>query len=389
MKDIVFIFPAGCFPVPAIDGGAVEALITNLINENEINQEFNFHVIMCKHKDDDRDFNYTKYKNTKFYDYYQSDLKFIIGKYVNALNKRSNYLLPIYSSYEKFIIKTINGINPDFVIYEGSFNAAIRKLLKIVGKNKLCLHVHHQIILKYNLEKFFGNMICVSEFIKNDWVQSKKLSSDFNYIVLNNVLTSNNFTEKISESQKQEIRNKYNIKEGDFVVIYCGRLIKEKGVDTLIKAVNHINNEKLKLLIIGGSSFKNSKQTKFVKYLQEIANKNTIFTGFIDNDKLNQYYSIANLHVIPSVCEEAAPVTALESLAQDVPQLITNSGGLPEYVGAGAVMVEKHVNLQESLEKEILNFIEGKYHKNVCNSQRIAGSREYFGNFIDIINKNV
>ena len=37
MKNIAFIFPAGCYPVPAIKGGAVEALITNLIEENEKN----------------------------------------------------------------------------------------------------------------------------------------------------------------------------------------------------------------------------------------------------------------------------------------------------------------------------------------------------------------
>lgn len=387
MKNIVFIFPAGCFPVPAIDGGAVEALITNLINENDVNQQFVFHVIMCKHKNDTRDFDYSKYKNTKFYNFYQSELKFKIGKYVNAVNKRLNYALPIYSKYENYIVNTVKEINPDFIIYEGSFNAAARKLVKIFGKNKLYLHVHHQITLKKRIDKFFGNMICVSEFIKKDWEQSKKLKGNFNYIVLNNVLTSKNFTEKVSEEQKTVLREKYNIKKDDFVLIYCGRLVKVKGIDILIKAVNHLNNEKIKLLVVGGSAFKNSAQTPFVKNLQEIANKNIIFTGFVDNDKLNQYYAIANLHVVPSVCEEAAGIVALESLAQGIPQLITNSGGLPDYAGKNAVIVNKRVNLQENLECEIMNFVNGKYKDIKNKPQKISDAKDYFNDFVCVINK--
>ncbi|MBR4998808.1 MAG: glycosyltransferase family 4 protein, partial [Clostridia bacterium] len=363
MKNIVFVFNPECYPVPAINGGAVEALVTNLINENEIQQKFNFHVIMCKHSTDNTKYDYSNYKHTKFYDFYQTDFKFKTNKLVNAINKRLNYALPLYSAYENFILSKVNEINPDFVIYEGVFNSTVRKLKNSLGKEKLVLHVHHQILPKFKLDKHFGRMLCVSEFVKRDWQQSQKLNEDFKYQILNNVLTSTTFKNKLTETEKKDLQQKLNIKENDFVVVYCGRLIKEKGIDVLIKAIKTLNKDNLKLMIIGASAFKNSKMTPFVEELKEIVgeNKNVFFTGFVPNEELYKYYSLANLQVIPSVWEEVAGIVALEGRAVGLPQVITNSGGLPEYASKNAIILEKGENLQENLQKEILKFYNGEY----------------------------
>ena len=80
MKDIVFIFCEGCYPVPAVKGGAVEYLSQMLLDQNEKEHKYNFHVIMCKDLSDKTNYNYSKYKNTKFYDFYQSGFKFKIDK---------------------------------------------------------------------------------------------------------------------------------------------------------------------------------------------------------------------------------------------------------------------------------------------------------------------
>ena len=386
MKNIVFVFNPECYPVPAINGGAVEALVTNLINENEIQQKFNFHVIMCKHSTDNTKYDYSNYKHTKFYDFYQTDFKFKTNKLVNAINKRLNYALPLYSAYENFILSKVNEINPDFVIYEGVFNSTVRKLKNSLGKEKLVLHVHHQILPKFKLDKHFGRMLCVSEFVKRDWQQSQKLNEDFKYQILNNVLTSTTFKNKLTETEKKDLQQKLNIKENDFVVVYCGRLIKEKGIDVLIKAIKTLNKDNLKLMIIGASAFKNSKMTPFVEELKEIVgeNKNVFFTGFVPNEELYKYYSLANLQVIPSVWEEVAGIVALEGRAVGLPQVITNSGGLPEYASKNAIILEKGENLQENLQKEILKFYNGEY-ANLVEDEKIAGAKEYYNQFVELM----
>lgn len=388
MKDIVFVFNAGCFPVPAINGGAVESLINVLIDQNEVEQKYNFHIIMCKNTEDKTNYDYSNYKYTKFYDYYQSTFKFKKDRIVNGVNKRLNYFLPLYSSYEKYILNTIDSIKPDFIIFEGSFNATVRKLAKKYDKDKLVLHVHHRILPKYKIGKYFGRMFSVSEYIKRDWQESNKLPKDFKYQILNNVLTSTTFSNKQTEEEKKEIKTKLGIKDDDFVVIFCGRLIPEKGIDVLIKAIKGLNNDKIKLVIVGESAFKNSQVTPFVEQLRDLVgdSKDIVFTGFVPNNELYKYYSIANLHVISSVWPEAAGIVALESRAVGIPQIITRAGGLVEYANPNAVVVEVNDQLENSLKTEINNFYNGKYDISKFSSEYIAGGKEYYKQFDEIIN---
>ena len=170
------------------------------------------------------------------------------------------------------------------------------------------------------------------------------------------------------------------------MVVYCGRLIKEKGIDVLIKAIKTLNKDNLKLMIIGASAFKNSKMTPFVEELKEIVgeNKNVFFTGFVPNEELYKYYSLANLQVIPSVWEEVAGIVALEGRAVGLPQVITNSGGLPEYASKNAIILEKGENLQENLQKEILKFYNGEY-ANLVEDEKIAGAKEYYNQFVELM----
>jgi len=377
MKDIVFVFCEGCYPVPAIKGGAVEYLTQMLLDQNEIHHKYNFHVIMCKSFDDKTVYDYSKYKNTKFYDFYQSNFKFKLDKYINAVNKRLNYSLPLKSKYENFIIQTILKINPDFIIFEGSFNASVRFLTKNFGKEKMILHVHHQIALKKHIDKYFGNMLCVSNFIKNDWIESKKLSNNFNYIVLP-VALKERF---VDEGQIELIKKQYNIKKDDYIVAFCGRLIKEKGVDILIKAINNLNNRKIKLLIIGGSEFKGSKQTPYIKYLQGLVNgrNNIIFTGYIDNDKLFNYYMVADLLVVPSICNESANLVSLEGRKLGLREIVTRSGGMPEYCSKSAKILDINDDLEKTLTQEIL--AEYKTGKQQKTPEKVDDEKDYFKNF--------
>lgn len=387
MKEIVFVFPAGCYPVPAINGGAVESLINVLIDENEKYGTFKFHIIMCKSKNDTNVYNYSSYKNTKFYDYYQSDLRFKFDRYVNAVNKRTTYSLPLYSRYERYIVKTIAEINPDFVIFEGALNASIRKLSKLLGEDKMVYHVHHQVLPKTKINKFFGRMLCVSEFIKHDW-QEYGLGEDFKYDVLNNCLTSETFKNKVDKKELTKLKDHLSIQKDDFVIIYCGRLVQVKGIDILIKAINSLKNSKIKLVIVGESAFKNSKVTPYVEYLRKLVNENKnniCFTGFIPNQELYKYYALANLQVIPSVWEEAAGIVALEGRSMGIPQIITNSGGLPEYASKSAVVLDKQNNLEEQLRNEINNFVMHKYDKFRLNKEVVWDGEFYYKLFTDII----
>ena len=380
MKNIVFVFCEGCYPVPAIKGGAVESLAQMLLDQNEIDYKYNFYVVMCKNKRDKVFYDYSDYKHTKFYNYYQSDFRFKVDKYVNAFNKRLNYNLPLKSAYENYIIKIISQIKPDAIIFEGAFNASVRVLTKQYGKEKMFIHIHHQVLVKKKIDKYFGNMLCVSNFIKRDWIESQKLGRMFKYQVLPVAVTEF----EIDEHRIRQIKQQYNFQDNNFIVVYCGRLIEIKGVDKLISAVNKIKNNNIKLLIIGGSEFKESKQTPFVKKIKKITlgHKNIIFTGYVDHNQLFNYYSVADLLVIPSICQESANLVSLEGRKLGIREVVTRSGGMPEYCSKKAKIIEIDNRLEENLVEAILDaYKEGHKEKT---PEPVDGPRKYFDNFYKI-----
>ena len=111
--------------------------------------------------------------------------------------------------------------------------------------------------------------------------------------------------------------------QNDFVVLFVGRLVAEKGISELLKAARTWNR-KINLKIIGiGPDEEN------IKY--QISNiKNIEYLGKIDNDDLPLYYSGIDLLIVPSIHEEGFGRVILESLACETPVLAAKRGAIPE-----------------------------------------------------------
>ena len=158
--------------------------------------------------------------------------------------------------------------------------------------------------------------------------------------------------------EKKELRLGLGIKESDFVIIYCGRLIEVKGVDKLLMAFNKINNPEFKLVVVGSSNFLGSAKTSFeIKLGELVKTNNIIFTGFINNAELNKYYQMADVQVIPSLCEEAAGLVSIEGAISGIPIIATKAGGLPEYCcPEGSLLIDRGDDIVDNI-VNALNYI--------------------------------
>lgn len=371
----------GCLPVPSIMGGAVETLLTMLIEQNEKNPQYEFYFIMSKTKTEKKvNFSFT---HTHLYQVNTSSFERKLFKYINYANKMCNYKWPFYSPYNIKVFKLLNEIKPDFIIYEGGLDASIKKLKK--QKNIIIsAHIHGQIKHKKCYDLNLSNIIAVSEFIKKDWLKD---CPNANVQVLPNAVNSKYFQiNNITENQKKKLREKLGINCNDFVVLYAGRIIPIKGVLELAQAVVELNDLNIKLLMIGSTFFdKKMKQTSYQKQIRKLMseNPNLIATGHIPYEELVHYYAISDVQVIPSLCEEASGMVAIEGNYCGLPQIITNSGGLSENCPSSTIIVNKRENLIEQLKKAITEV----KNNNVINNKDVNSftEKEYFNQFVKIL----
>ena len=331
MKNLVIISP-GILPVPATKGGAIENLIQNFIDKNECEKKLKIHLFTIYSKDAYKQS--LKYKYCKFY--------FVeIDKYRYKLNRFVRYLINRFSKNyygNAYIYEVINKMknieNVDGILIENKPEYSI--LLRKYGFKNINLHLHNDLInpeTKHSIKilSYNNKILTVSQFISNRVNLVRKYTK---IDVVYNGIDLNKFTKDIDLHKKNEIMTKYNINIKDKVIIYSGRVTKEKGVKELILAFNKLNKKlkNIKLLIIGGINYSNNSSNKFLNEIKNISNENVIFTGYVDYRDINELYSLGYLGVIPSIGVDAAPLSTLELLISKLPVIVSNSGGIKELI---------------------------------------------------------
>ncbi len=392
-KNKIALVAASTAPIPDVLGGGAERLVTMLIDQNEIDNKVEFIVFSIKNKK--AKLQAKKYKYTKFVYLVPSNLceklyNFIILKlsylFKNNLCKKGYYLK---------IAKWVEKNKVDIVIDENGYTEDFKKITDIVGIHNTSAHVHWMVNpMKRNINNNYGSIIGVSDFIIDFWMTHTKNRQTIAKIVYSAV-DEKRFNQIITDNVKYSLRHKYNIEKQDFVFIYCGRIDEQKGVLELYKAFRQIKNKNVKLLIVGSSNKKDSKMSSYNRQLLEEArtDQNIIFTGYIDNDKLINFYQISNVQVIPTLTEEAAGLVAIEGMLSGLPIIATNSGGLVEYVDTScALIVEKDNNLVNNLSKAMIKLLE---NKELCHQMGINAikrgkqfsQKKYYDDFITAIDE--
>ena len=111
--------------------------------------------------------------------------------------------------------------------------------------------------------------------------------------------------------------------------VYFGRLSREKGVLTLVKAMKGLKN--IDLYIAGDGPMK----PVIEKNIEEAGMKNVKLLGFKTGDELAALIQNCYLTVLPSECYENAPMSVLEAMACGKPVIGADIGGIPELVQHG------------------------------------------------------
>lgn len=116
------------------------------------------------------------------------------------------------------------------------------------------------------------------------------------------------------------LRESLGISKDDFVLLFLGRLSREKSIDSIIRnfGILHKDNKELKLLLVGGGP----DEDYFKKIVKELElESSVIFTGMIPPKEVAVYYHLGDLFVNFSTTETQG-LTYYEALASGLPLLV-------------------------------------------------------------------
>lgn len=135
----------------------------------------------------------------------------------------------------------------------------------------------------------------------------------------------------ISTIQQNQLKQELGIEVNDFVFIFVGRLVGDKGINELVEAFLMLKSQSSKLLLVG--PFETELDALHEKTLHEIAtNKNIISFGF--QKDVRPYFAVSNALVFPSY-REGFPNVVMQAGAMELPSIVSDINGCNEIIIEG------------------------------------------------------
>lgn len=134
----------------------------------------------------------------------------------------------------------------------------------------------------------------------------------------------------ISEKQKQFLKESLQIKGNDFVFLFVGRLVIDKGLKELVFAFDELSQkyENIKLILVGPKENEKNPQKREVFSVID-RNPNIISVGY--QDDVRPFYTISDVFVLPSY-REGFPNSVLQAGAMNLPCIVTDISGCNEII---------------------------------------------------------
>lgn len=210
-----------------------------------------------------------------------------------------------------------------------------------------------------------NKIIPEGEGVRNDLLKyniTKKPLSVVGYGNVNGIDTSYFSRDQISTDSLRELENQYGINDADFVLLFVGRLVGDKGINELVSAFKEIsiNRSNIKLLLVGPRENELDPLNKDT--INEIEkNDNIIETGW--QTDVRPFMAISDLLVFPSY-REGFPNVVMQAGAMGLASIVTNINGSNEIIvdgENGLIIPSKNIiALKEAIELLISDEIKRK-----------------------------
>ena len=300
----------------------------------------------------------SKYYDITFYHLGEYHIS-VNEKYYNNIHLNNNIRVlntkKMFINFVYFDSKIIKTLNYDICIFDGyGYFGAIKLLLSnIIKKEKIIMSIDGGFVPSVNNSSKRDGFIPKKESLLKRLLKLYLLnvpnvffstSKDTDHFIRyynkrkNIILFRHNFSSltkvdliDIDTQIKlyNSLRNKYNIKKNETIIIMVGRFINSKNFEIIFESIKYLNN--VKLLFVGGmitdeykSALKRleleSDYKQFNSYDEVSEFKSKLnFINFLSKDHLKQFYLLSNIFCMPTK-HDPWGLVVLEAMAY---------GGLP------------------------------------------------------------
>lgn len=170
------------------------------------------------------------------------------------------------------------------------------------------------------------NYIAISHEIRDGFVEKSGVSADRVTVLPHGIDTAK--YPQVTEAQKSALKCKYGFKANEKVLLFCARVVMDKGIDTLQKLWRklHVVEPTAKLLVVGGG------RTDLLAELRELSQEldaSIMVVGEVDETQ--EYYQMADVFVFPSR-HEGLPTSLIEAMSSGLPAVVSDIGGCNDLV---------------------------------------------------------
>lgn len=216
--------------------------------------------------------------------------EFGVGSFARLIAKQYNIPLvhTYHTMYEEYI----------YYITKGYFDGASKKLVEY--------------LTLFLCDKTVEELIVPTKKTYDLFKEKYKVKRDV-HIIPSGIDVTRFYRENINKKELENLKKELNIKKDDFIILYVGRIAKEKNIEFLINNLKDISKKipKTKMVIVGDGPDMNDLALLVRKNKLD---KKVIFTGKVPWNDIPKYYQLANVFVTSSKTETQG-LTVIEAMA--------------------------------------------------------------------------
>jgi len=247
-------------------------------------------------------------------------------------------LTKIYLSYLNTAITAVKDFSPEIIhCFHTAFLPPVARLMKVMYGTKFIVTTHGSDLYYLQEDRRLIGLIrdslniarcvtAVSEATKRQFLSI----FGYNFFKKVMVIPGGVNVDKL-ETSTSLVDKKYHLR-GKNVILFTGRLTKQKGVQYLIKAVPRIKTPNTEVFIVGEGPEENNLKALAKKQ------KNIHFLPYMRGERLKEFrqlYKRAKIFVAPSIWDEPFGLVILEAMVYSTPVIATRKGGITSIINDG------------------------------------------------------